>query len=66
MTIEVLTALCICSEFLAPKYFAATTFAPTEIPMNRLTKRFISEPVEPTAAREVSPANLPITATSAA
>ena len=51
--------------FPAPKKFAATTVVPTESPTKRFTIKFISEPVDPTAPKELSPANLPTTITSA-
>lgn len=53
-------------ESFAPKLRPAVTFTPAEIPTNRFTNRFTSEPTEPTAASEVEPANLQMTATSAA
>ena len=65
-----LTAVCTVSlsslSFLAPKYLATSTLAPMESPMNRFDKSSIRELVEPTAARELSPANRPTTIMSAA
>ena len=64
--VAVWTVARISSGFLAPKFLAATTFAPTERPTNRLTSRLMRELVDPTAARELSPAKRPTTMMSAA
>ena len=45
---------------------ASKTFAPIESPINRFIRSIVNELVDPTAAREASPANLPTTITSAA
>ena len=66
MVTEVCTASLSFSVFLPPKYFPANTLEPTERPMKRLVSRFISDVVEPTAARELSPAKRPTTMMSAA
>lgn len=63
---EVWTVFCTPRSSLAPKQRAATTFAPSESPTNRLTSRLMSAPFEPTAASAVLPANRPTTTTSAA
>ena len=44
------------SSSFAPKQRAATTFAPSDRPTNRLTSRLMSAPLEPTAASAVLPA----------
>ena len=54
------------SSSFAPKQRAATTFAPSDRPTNRLTSRLMSAPLEPTAASAVLPAKRPTTTTSAA
>ena len=63
---EVWTVLRTPASSFAPKQRAATTFAPSDIPTNRLTSRLMSAPLEPTAASAVLPANRPTTTTSAA
>ncbi|MPM28228.1 hypothetical protein SDC9_74747 [bioreactor metagenome] len=50
----------------APKYRAASTFAPTESPTNKFVSRLIRAALDPTAAMELSPENRPTTITSAA
>ena len=64
--IAVCTVLDRASSSFAPKYFAASTFAPTDKPTNRLTIRLMSAEVDPTAASELSPAKCPTTTISAA
>ena len=59
-------ARCKSCSLRAPKNLATTTFVPIESPRKRFTRRLIKEPVEPTAARELSPAKRPTTTTSAA
>ena len=51
---------------LAPIKRAHTTPEPVDNPMNKLRIRLTRELVEPTAAREALPANLPMTIMSAA
>ena len=63
---EVWTVLRTPSSSFAPKQRAATTFAPSDRPTNRLTSRLMSAPLEPTAASAVLPAKRPTTTTSAA
>ena len=50
----------------APIDLATTTPAPTDIPISTLTIRFISDPVDPTAASDVSLPYFPTTTISAA
>ena len=50
----------------APRSRATTTLVPTEKPMKRLTRRLMSEVLEPTAARASFPDQRPTTMTSAA
>ena len=63
------TEVCTVSETdlssFAPWYLATRTLVPMDSPIKRLTRRLMSEPVEPTAARAVFPVNLPTTITSA-
>ena len=63
---EVCTVSCMPFSSLAPKQRAATTFAPSERPTKRLTRRLMRAPLEPTAASAVLPAKRPTTTTSAA
>ena len=63
--IEVCTVSETALSSFAPWYLATSTLVPMDSPINRLTSRLISEPVEPTAARAVFPVNLPTTITSA-
>ena len=64
--IAVWTVLETSSFFPAPKKLAATTFVPTDRPTKRFTNKLIRELVDPTAAKEFSPANWPTTTISAA
>ncbi len=43
------------SRSLAPKYWDAMTLAPTETPINSTSRRFITGPLAPIAARALSP-----------
>ncbi len=54
-----------CSSRL-PSVCPTVTLAPMESPIKRLTRRFVSELVDPTAARDSFPAKRPTTITSAA
>ena len=63
---EVSTVFLTISLFFPPIKIAATTLAPTERPIASPTMRLIREVVEPTAAREFSPAKRPTTIKSAA
>ena len=54
------------SRLPAPMNRAARMLVPTDSPTNRFTSRLMSAALEPTAARELSPANLPTTTMSAA
>ena len=63
---EVCTVSDISSLRPAAKNLAASTFAPSEIPIKRLVKTLISAVVEPTAASASLPLNLPTTIMSTA
>ena len=62
----------VCTVSLASRYSpppqkrATSTFAPTEIPIKKLTSRLMSELVAPTAAMASLPTNRPTTTMSAA
>ena len=62
----VCTVSCASSKSFAPRKRATSTFAPTEIPMKKLTSRLISELVEPTAAIALLLTNRPTTMISVA
>ena len=64
--IAVCTALEVALPSSAPIPCATATPAPTESPINKLTIRFVREPVAPTAATESLPENQPTTIRSAA
>ena len=65
-TMEVCTAWCTIVSFFSPMACAIVTFAPSAMPMNRLTMRVLSELVEPTAAMAWLLSQLPTTMMSAA
>lgn len=68
-TMEVCTAWCTIVSFFSPMACAIVTFAPSAMPMNRLTIRLMIELFVPTAATATvrsSPVKLPMTAMSAA
>ena len=66
IAIAVCKALCASSYLLAPIHLPMTTLAPIDKPIKRFTRRLIKALVEPTAAKDSLPANLPTTTRSAA
>ena len=56
--VAVMVVPIVCDRFsrsFAPKYWDAITLAPTATPINSTSKRFITGPLAPIAARALSP-----------